>query len=179
MYASPDQARVARVVCAAKDPNPRVAGGGLAALRSAGITVHTGIGRDEAEELNAGFNKRMRSGLPWVRVKLAASLDGRTALASGESRWITSAAARSDVHRWRARSSAILTGINTVLADDPQLDVRLGDEPQCLPPLRAILDSRLRMPTTARTLALPGQVVVFTHSEDRAAIEPLEGAAPA
>jgi diaminohydroxyphosphoribosylaminopyrimidine deaminase/5-amino-6-(5-phosphoribosylamino)uracil reductase len=169
------EARVARVVCAAEDPNPRVAGGGLAALRAAGIAVHTGIGRAEAEALNVGFNKRMRCGLPWVRVKLAASVDGRTALASGESRWITSAAARADVHRWRARSSAILTGINTLLADDPRLDVRLGDDgPTCLPPQRAIVDSQLRTPITARTLALPGKVVVFTHSDNRVAIAALE-----
>jgi len=169
------QARVARVVCAAEDPNPRVAGGGLAALREAGIAVHTGIGRAEAEALNPGFNKRMRSGLPWVRIKLAASIDGRTALASGESRWITGAAARADVHRWRARSSAILTGINTVLADDPQLDVRLGDdEPAFLAPQRAILDSRLQIPATARTLALPGEVLVFTRSVDSVAIAALE-----
>jgi diaminohydroxyphosphoribosylaminopyrimidine deaminase/5-amino-6-(5-phosphoribosylamino)uracil reductase len=169
------QAQVVRVVCAAEDPNPRVAGGGLAALRAAGIAVETGIGRPAAEALNPGFNKRMRSGLPWVRVKLAASLDGRTALASGESRWITGAPARADVHLWRARASAILTGIDTVLADDPQLNVRLADAEHAFQePWRVIVDSRLRIPPTATTLSLSGQVLVFTRSEDRAAITALE-----
>ena len=119
--------RVARVVYAAADPNPLVNGRGAAALRAAGIAVEAGLMEQEAAELNAGFFKRMQQGRPLVRVKLAMSLDGRTALANGESRWITGEAARSDVQHWRARSSAVLTGVGTVLADDPRLDVRLPD----------------------------------------------------
>ena len=118
-------AGVARVVYAAADPNPLVDGRGAAVLAAAGVAVEGGLLEQEALELNCGFMKRMRHGRPWVRVKLAMSLDGRTALASGESRWITGEAARADVQYWRARSSAILTGVGTVLADDPRLDVRL------------------------------------------------------
>ena len=121
-------ARVARVVYAAGDPNPLVGGRGAATLRAAGIEVEAGLLAEEAAELNAGFMKRMQHGRPLVRVKLAMSLDGRTALARGESRWITGEAARRDVQRWRARSSAILTGVGTVLTDDPRLDVRLPTE---------------------------------------------------
>src|SRR5580704_10405444 len=119
-------ARVARVVYAVGDPNPQVNGQGAAALAAAGIQVDSGLLEEEATALNAGFMKRMRAGRPLVRVKLAMSLDGRTALASGESRWITGEAAREDVQRWRARSSAVVTGVGTVLADDPRLDVRLA-----------------------------------------------------
>ena len=118
-------AGVARVVAAAEDPNPRVDGRGFDALRGAGIRVASGLMRDAARELNRGFFSRLERGRPWLRVKLAASLDGRTALASGESKWITGAAARADVQQWRARSSAILTGIGTVLADNPRLTVRV------------------------------------------------------
>ncbi|MDO1528211.1 bifunctional diaminohydroxyphosphoribosylaminopyrimidine deaminase/5-amino-6-(5-phosphoribosylamino)uracil reductase RibD [Fulvimonas sp. R45] len=120
-------AGAARVVIAAEDPFPQVAGRGIEKLRAAGIAVETGLLRDEARELNIGFFSRLERGRPFVRVKLATSLDGRTALASGESKWITGAAARADVQRWRARSSAILTGIGTVLADDPRLTVRLDE----------------------------------------------------
>ena len=120
-------AGVTRVVVAAEDPFPQVAGRGIARLRAAGIGVDTGLLRDEAHELNIGFFSRIERGRPFVRVKLAMSLDGRTALANGESKWITGVAARADVQRWRARSSAILTGSGTVLADNPHLTVRLGE----------------------------------------------------
>ncbi len=118
-------AGVARVVAASEDSNPQVAGGGFARLRAAGVVVETGLMRDAARELNRGFFARVERGRPWIRIKLAMSLDGRTALANGESKWITGAAARADVQRWRARSSAIFTGIGTMLADDPRLNVRL------------------------------------------------------
>ena len=158
-------ARVARVIFSAEDPNPRVSGKGAEALRRAGIAAEPGLLAAEAAELNPGFLKRMRSGRPWVRVKLAMSLDGRTALANGASQWITGPAAREDVQHWRARSSAILTGIGTVLADDPRLDVRLP-EPSSGPPrpqpLRVVLDSRLQLPPAARMLAIGGPVLVIT-----------------
>lgn len=154
-------AGIARVVFALEDPNPRVSGRGAQALRRAGVAVESGLLQAEAAELNPGFLKRMRSGRPWVRVKLAMSLDGRTALASGASHWITGAAAREDVQHWRARSSAIMTGIGTVLADDPRLDVRLpgADRPQ---PVRIVLDTRLRMPAQARLLDVGGKVMILT-----------------
>lgn len=122
-------AGVARVVAACEDPNPNVAGGGFAKVRAAGIALDTGLMRDAARELNRGFFSRLERARPWLRVKLAMSLDGRTALADGSSKWITGAAARADVQRWRARSSAIMTGVGTVLADDPRLTVRLGSVP--------------------------------------------------
>ncbi|MBV8144724.1 MAG: bifunctional diaminohydroxyphosphoribosylaminopyrimidine deaminase/5-amino-6-(5-phosphoribosylamino)uracil reductase RibD [Gammaproteobacteria bacterium] len=157
-------ARVARVVIAGGDPNPLVDGKGIAALRAAGIAVESGLMEEEAAELNAGFLHRMRSGRPLIRVKLAMSLDGRTALANGESRWITGDAAREDVQHWRARSSAILTGIGTVLADDPRLDVRLKQESDAprRQPLRVVLDSRLRTPAKARLLESPGEALILT-----------------
>ncbi|WPL17211.1 Riboflavin biosynthesis protein RibD [Thiorhodovibrio winogradskyi] len=164
------KAGVARVVAAMQDPNPRVAGQGFARLRAAGVLVEAGLMQAEAEALNPGFIRRMRDGLPWVRCKLAMSLDGRTAMASGESRWITSDAARADVQRLRARSSAIVTGIGTVLADNPALNVRIdpvtgrppatGSAPR--QPPRVVLDSQLRLPSDARLLALPGQTLVMT-----------------
>lgn len=120
-------AGIARLVFASEDPNPKVAGAGIQRLREAGITVETDLMRDAARELNRGFFSRFERGLPWVRVKLAMSLDGRTALANGESKWITGGAARADVQRWRARSSAILTGAGTARADDPRLTVRMPD----------------------------------------------------
>jgi diaminohydroxyphosphoribosylaminopyrimidine deaminase / 5-amino-6-(5-phosphoribosylamino)uracil reductase len=158
------QARVTRVVYAVADPNPLVNGRGDAALRAAGITVEAGLMEQEAAELNVGFMQRMRTGRPWVRVKLAMSLDGRTALESGLSQWITGAAAREDVHRWRARSSAVMTGVSTVLADDPRLDVRLpeegvSDERQ---PMRVVLDGALRTPPGARLFTTPGEVLILT-----------------
>ena len=145
-------AGVARVVVASEDPFHKVAGRGLGKLRDAGIAVESGLMRDAARELNRGFFSRIERQRPWVRVKLAMSLDGRTALASGESKWITGEAARADVQRWRARSSAILTGSGTVLADDPHLTVRLGDEAAFKPPLRVVLDRALRTPAGTHVL---------------------------
>jgi len=157
-------ARLARVVIAVGDPNPRVDGRGVAALRAAGIIVESGLMEEEATELNGGFFRRMRSGRPLVRVKLAMSLDGRTALASGESRWITGEAARADVHRWRARSSAVLTGVGTVLADDPRLDVRITNDSDAgrRQPLRVVLDSQLRTPANAALFSTSGEVLILT-----------------
>jgi diaminohydroxyphosphoribosylaminopyrimidine deaminase/5-amino-6-(5-phosphoribosylamino)uracil reductase len=159
-------AQVARVVYAMADPNPQVDGRGAEALRAAGISVEAGLLAQEAAELNAGFVKRMRHGRPLVRVKLAMSLDGRTALASGESRWITGDVARADVQHWRARSSAVLTGVGTVLADDPRLDVRLPDETPGRArrqPLRIVLDTRLRTPPASRLLQVGGgEVLILT-----------------
>jgi diaminohydroxyphosphoribosylaminopyrimidine deaminase/5-amino-6-(5-phosphoribosylamino)uracil reductase len=145
-------AGVARVVAAIEDPSPRVAGQGLAALRAAGIAVEVGLMREPARELNRGFLSRLERGRPWLRVKLAASLDGRVALDDGRSLWITGEAARADNMRWRARSSAILTGVGTVLADDPRLTVRFDDATAFAPPLRVVLDSLLRTPAGARVL---------------------------
>ncbi|KFC63265.1 Riboflavin biosynthesis protein RibD [Massilia sp. LC238] len=144
------QAGVKRVVAAMLDPNPLVAGRGLAQLEAAGIAVTSGVLAEQAHELNIGFFSRMRRGLPWVRLKVAASLDGATALADGESQWITGPEARADGHAWRARAQAILTGIGTVKADDPQLTVRGIDTP--LPPRRVIVDSRLEIDLGARIL---------------------------
>ena len=148
------QAGLGRVVAAMTDPNPLVAGRGLAQLEAAGIAVSSGILGEEAYELNIGFFNRMRFNKPWVRLKTAASLDGATALDSGESQWITSPQARADGHAWRARASAILTGIGTVKADDPQLTVRLvgtlSETP--LQPRRVIVDSRLDIGLDARIL---------------------------
>ncbi|SMB23994.1 fused diaminohydroxyphosphoribosylaminopyrimidine deaminase;5-amino-6-(5-phosphoribosylamino) uracil reductase [Sterolibacterium denitrificans] len=144
-------AGVARVVAAMQDPNPQVAGQGLARLQAAGIETCCGLMAAEAREINIGFVARMTRGRPWLRLKLAASLDGRTALNNGASQWITGPASRADGHRWRARACAILTGIGTVLEDDPQLTVRL-DEQEGRPrqPLKVIVDSRLATPPTAR-----------------------------
>jgi len=160
-------ASVGRVVAAMQDPNPLVAGRGFERLRDNGIEVEYGLLESQARALNPGFIKRMQSGLPFVRVKLAMSLDGRTAMASGESRWITGAAARRDVQKLRARSSVILTGINTVLNDDPSLNVRLdaaglGIEGDVRQPLRVVVDSGLRMPAGAKMLALDGDTIVVT-----------------
>jgi len=164
-------ARVARVVVAVQDPNPKVAGAGIAKLRAADIAVDCGLMEAAACELNIGFFARMGRNIPWVRSKVAASLDGRTALANGASKWITGEAARQDVQHWRARSCAVLTGIGTVLADDPQLNVRSAGAIR--QPLRVVLDSRLRMPATARILG-GGNVMVYTASQDagkRASLE--------
>ncbi|HTI16368.1 MAG TPA: bifunctional diaminohydroxyphosphoribosylaminopyrimidine deaminase/5-amino-6-(5-phosphoribosylamino)uracil reductase RibD [Trinickia sp.] len=141
-------ARVTRVIAATDDPNPLVSGRGLAMLREAGIDVRCGLLANESRELNIGFVSRMTRGRPWVRMKVAGSLDGRTALPSGESQWITGAAARADGHAWRARACAILTGIGTVREDDPQLTVRDVATPR--QPLRVLIDSRLEAPLTAR-----------------------------
>ncbi len=143
------EAGVSRVVAAMRDPFPKVDGGGFNLLREAGIEVAEGLMAAQARELNLGFLSRFERGRPWLRVKLAASLDGRTAMADGSSKWITGAAAREDVQHWRARAGAILTGADTVLADDPQLTVRMPDI-DVIPPLRVVLDSRLRSLECAR-----------------------------
>lgn len=157
------RAGVRRVVIGVLDANPKVSGDGMRQLQAAGIDVQVGLLADAARELNLGFEKRMATGLPRVIVKSAISLDGRIALASGESKWITGEAARADVQRLRSRMSAVITGIDTVLADDPKLNVRepsidmLGRQP-----LRVVLDSKLRMPPTAAMLQSPGETLVIT-----------------
>jgi len=143
-------AGIERVVAAMQDPNPLVAGQGLAWLRDAGLAVDCGLLANEARELNIGFVSRMERGRPWVRLKAAASLDGRTALENGSSQWITGPDARRDGHRWRARACAILTGIGTVRDDDPQLTVR--DVDTARQPLRVVVDSRLEIDPSARVL---------------------------
>lgn len=156
------RAGVARVVVAMMDPNPLVAGKGIAKLKAAGIRVECGLLENEALELNRGFNSRMQRGRPWVRLKVAASLDGKTALENGVSRWITGDAARRDGHRLRARSCAILTGIGTVLADDPRFTVR--DVETVRQPLKIVVDSRLRLPENAKILG--GNLLVVTATQD-------------
>lgn len=160
------QSGVARVVAAMEDPNPLVAGQGLAKIRQAGIAVESGLLRQQAEALNPGFIMRMRHGRPYVRCKLAMSVDGRTAMASGESKWITGEAARLDVQRLRARSSAVMTGIGTVLADDPALNVRVDFGQGLRQPLRVVVDPRLSMPETAHMLGLPGRTLILTCADD-------------
>ena len=157
------QAKVARVVAAMRDPNREAAGGGDA-LAAAGIRFEHGLLEDEARELNIGFVSRVTRGRPWVRLKIAATLDGRTALNDGRSQWITGPEARRDGHRWRARASAILTGIGTVRADDPQLTVREVETPR--QPLRVIIDSRLETPHEARILR--GERVLVLAGRDGA-----------
>ncbi len=160
------KAGVARVVCGSLDPNPAAAGG-LQWLAARGISAEAGVLAMQSEALNRGFYSRIRRGRPWVRLKVAVSLDGRTAMADGESQWISGEAARRDVQRLRAQACAILTGVGTVLADDPRLDVRLaaaelGAAGEVRQPLRVILDSSLRTPITARVLAPPGRVLILT-----------------
>lgn len=163
---------VSRVVAAMEDPNPLVAGQGLALLQQAGIEVAAPLMAAEAEALNIGFVKRMCQGKPWVRLKMAGSLDGRSALANGQSQWITGPEARADGHRFRARAQAIITGVGTLIADDPLLTVRdverplgqLGQPVPLAPSLRVVVDSLLRMPTTARILQ--GGCLVATASID-------------
>lgn len=157
-------AGVARVVVAVEDPFPQVAGRGVAQLRAAGIEVETGLLAEQAVALNQGFFSRCRRERPYVRCKLAVSLDGHTALSSGVSQWITGEAARQDVQRLRAASSAILSSIETVLADDPSLNVRLPDATR--QPVRVIADSRLRLPSSAKLLSLPGEVWVACAKAD-------------
>ena len=159
-------AGVARVVAATGDPNPLVAGRGFVRLRAAGIAVDLAEGElaRAAHELNIGFFSRMLRRRPWVRMKIAASLDGRTALDNGLSQWITGEAARTDGHQWRKRASALLTGIGTVLEDDPRLDVRLV--PTARQPLRVVVDSRLQTPAAARILDPPGEVRVYAAVAD-------------
>ncbi len=167
-------AGVRRVIYSVRDPNPRVSGGGIARLEAAGIEVAGGLLAPEARALNPGFLSRMERRRPWLRLTLAASLDGRTALADGSSRWITCDAARADVQHLRARSSAILTGSATVRADDPRLDLRLAGAAR--QPLRVVLDTQLRAPATARVFAPPGEALVLTASDDRARRECLVAA---
>jgi diaminohydroxyphosphoribosylaminopyrimidine deaminase / 5-amino-6-(5-phosphoribosylamino)uracil reductase len=168
------EAGVGRVVVAIEDPNPLVAGSGIGRLRAAGIVVGQGPGADESRELNIGFFSRMQCGRPWLRLKAAVSLDGRTALPDGTSQWITGVEARTDGHRFRRRAGAVLTGVGTVLDDDPRLDVRLV--PTAMQPLRVVVDSRLDAPLTARVLQRPGAALVYAAmpaDERRRALEDL------
>lgn len=165
-------AKVGRVIAAMEDPNPLVSGRGLKQLRDSSIDAVSGLMADEAGLLNPGFIKRMREGMPWVRLKMATSLDGRTAMASGESKWITGTAARRDVQRLRARSDAILTGIGTVLADDPSMNVRLNKDELGSPrppyqPLRVVLDTDLRTPPQARIIGEDSRLMIIHDSRER------------
>jgi diaminohydroxyphosphoribosylaminopyrimidine deaminase/5-amino-6-(5-phosphoribosylamino)uracil reductase len=174
-------AGIARVVIATLDPNPKVAGQGVARLRASGIKVEvlppdSGPAR-ASRELNIGFFSRMIRGTPWVRMKMAASLDGTSALANGASQWITGPAARADGHAWRARACAVLTGIGTVLADDPMLDVR--ELPVSRQPHLVIVDSQLQTPPTARLFSPPSQglarqIWIYTASDDAARRQALQ-----
>ncbi|HDY84789.1 hypothetical protein LCGC14_0565870 [marine sediment metagenome] len=164
-------AGVRRVFIAMMDPNPRVAGSGIAKLEAAGIATTVGILEQQAEKLNIGFCQRMRTGRPYIRSKIAMSVDGRTAMASGESKWITGSAARQDVQQLRARSSAILTGIGTILADNPALSVRPEawyPQQTIRQPLRVVVDSQLRMPDDAKIFEDNAQVLIATSSAIKA-----------
>lgn len=170
------RAGIAKVVLAQQDPNPRVAGQGIARLQAAGIAVQVLAPDDPlavaTRELNIGFFSRMLRQMPWVRLKVAASLDGTTALLNGNSQWITSAVARTDGHAWRARASAVLTGIGTVLADDPRLDVRLVDSPR--QPHVVVVDSRLQTPPDAQLFVPVRRVFIYAavpHAARQAALE--------
>jgi diaminohydroxyphosphoribosylaminopyrimidine deaminase/5-amino-6-(5-phosphoribosylamino)uracil reductase len=166
-------ARIARVVYAAADPNPAKSGG-AARLAAAGVQVQGGLMADASRALNPGFFKRLEHGLPFVRVKLGVSLDGRSALANGASRWITGSAARRDAQQYRARSSVVLTGIGTILGDDPAMNVRI--EGASRQPLRVVLDSRLRSPPRARIFDRDGPSLVFGIHDDAARRAALEAA---
>jgi diaminohydroxyphosphoribosylaminopyrimidine deaminase/5-amino-6-(5-phosphoribosylamino)uracil reductase len=160
------EAKVARVIAAMEDPNPTVNGRGLARLRDAGVDVRCGLLQHEATELNIGFVSRMVRGRPWVRLKLAASLDGRTALPDGTSQWITGEAARRDGHAWRARACAILTGIGTVRDDDPQLSVRLVETTR--QPIKVVVDSRLEIDLEAKVLkGAPAWIACAVDNPDK------------
>jgi diaminohydroxyphosphoribosylaminopyrimidine deaminase / 5-amino-6-(5-phosphoribosylamino)uracil reductase len=169
-------AGVGRVVMAVQDPFPLVAGQGAARLRAAGIEVIDGPLHDAARELNIGFFSRVERSRPWVRLKVAVSLDGRSALPDGTSQWITGSAARADGHAFRKRASAVLTGVGTVREDNPRLDVRLVETPR--QPLRVIVDSRLETPPDARILPAPGAVLIYAANDDatRAAALRAQGA---
>ena len=169
------EAGVAEVVAGLEDPDPRVDGRGLQALAAAGVAVRSGLMRDEVAELIRGFIRRVTRGRPLVRLKLAASLDGRTAMANGQSQWITGPEARADVQKLRASSGAVMTGIGTVLADDPSLTVRdPALDTRGKQPLRVVLDRGLQMPPSAKMLALPGTTLVYCTSD--VGREPLLGA---
>jgi diaminohydroxyphosphoribosylaminopyrimidine deaminase/5-amino-6-(5-phosphoribosylamino)uracil reductase len=157
-------AKVAKVIAALPDPNPLVGGQGIARLRAGGIEVVTGPGEADARDLNIGFFSRMQRGTPWVRMKIAASLDGRTALDNGASQWITSEEARADGHAWRARAGAVLTGIGTVLEDDPRLDVRYVTVPR--QPIAVIVDSRLETPPAAKMFVEGRPLLVYGAVQD-------------
>lgn len=166
-------AGIRRVVASIADPNPLVAGNGFARLRAAGVDVEIGPGAVESRELNIGFFSRMVRKTPWVRMKTAASLDGKTALPNGTSQWITGEAARADGHTWRARASAVLTGVGTLIEDDPRLDVRGIETPR--QPNLVIVDSRLQTPPTARLFDIPGrQVWIYAARRDEALAAALE-----
>jgi diaminohydroxyphosphoribosylaminopyrimidine deaminase/5-amino-6-(5-phosphoribosylamino)uracil reductase len=167
------EAGVKRVVAAIQDPNPKVAGAGFAKLRAAGVAVEQGLIEEEARELNIGFFARMTRGRPWMRMKIAASLDGRTALANGRSQWITGEAARADGHRWRARACAVLTGFGTVRDDDPQLNVRGVDTPR--QPLKIVVDSKFETSPSARLLK-EGKTLVVGAANDEKRIAALKAA---
>ena len=164
-------AGITRVVVAMRDPNAKVAGNGVEKLRATGIAVETGVMETQARELNVGFVARTTRGRPWLRIKIAAGLDGKTALENGTSQWITSPEARRDAHHWRARSCAIMTGIGTLNDDDPRLTVR--DVETTRQPLRIVVDSRLRMPVSARIFE-QGSVLVVAAVDDRDKIARLE-----
>ncbi|MCW9047623.1 MAG: bifunctional diaminohydroxyphosphoribosylaminopyrimidine deaminase/5-amino-6-(5-phosphoribosylamino)uracil reductase RibD [Gammaproteobacteria bacterium] len=160
---------ISRVVCAMLDPNPLVAGKGLMKLQKAGIKTHSGLMQAEAEDINPGFIKRMKTGLSFVRIKLAMSLDARTAMASGESKWITGSHARFDVQKLRARSSVVLTGSGTVIADDPSMNVRITAQELKTDiihqPLRCIIDSQLKVSTSSKIFQQPGETLVFSTKQ--------------
>jgi diaminohydroxyphosphoribosylaminopyrimidine deaminase/5-amino-6-(5-phosphoribosylamino)uracil reductase len=158
------QAGLTRVVVAVQDPNPQVSGNGIARLQQAGLQVDVGVLEDKARSLNLGFFKRMNNGVPWMRLKVAASLDGQTALSNGVSQWITSAAARQDGHAWRARACVVLTGIGTVLEDDPHLNVRDIDTPR--QPTLVIVDSKLETPLDAKLWQTQRKVWIYCAKED-------------
>lgn len=164
-------AGITRVIAAMRDPNPQVAGSGMQRLREAGLRVECGLMETEARELNIGFVSRMERSRPWVRLKVAATLDGRTALANRRSQWITGEAARADGHAWRARACAVLTGYGTVRDDDPQMNVRMVDTPR--QPLRVLVDSRLEASPDARIFA-GGGTLVFCGEADAARQKALE-----
>ena len=167
------RAKVAKVIIAMQDPNPLVAGKGASLLKQSGINVLVGLMGEWAKDLNVGFVSRMTNNRPWVRMKIAASLDGKTALNNGVSQWITGEAARHDGHRFRARSCAVLTGIGTVLEDDPQLSVRFIETSR--QPLRIIIDSQLKIPTTAKVLRGEGELI-FTTTDNKERISALKEA---
>jgi diaminohydroxyphosphoribosylaminopyrimidine deaminase/5-amino-6-(5-phosphoribosylamino)uracil reductase len=165
------QAQVVRVVTALQDPNPKVNGAGIKALKAAGIKVTTGVMADEAAELNLGFCHHMQMGKPYVRLKMAVSLDGKIATAAGESQWITGETARADVQQLRAQSGAVITGVGTVLSDNPRLNVRLEN---ALQPLRVVMSRGTRMPHDAQLLSLPGDTWVEPGSPE-AVLQKLSG----